>query len=255
MLSPFPGMNPYLERDVTWNDFHERFVILGAGIIGDQVRPHYIVKIDEHVYIHELGDESRRLEGRADQGLTPTRMSTAPTPGVGLIEAPARIRLPEVDVAREAYLEIWDRDAQELVTVLELLSPSNKRGGPDRDQYLAKRGQVLASSAHLVEIDLLRGGEPMPSRDRPACTYSVLVSRAEERPLAGFWPLGLRARLPSIPIPLRPPHPVATLDLQELLDRVYDEAGYEHYIYEATPQPPLAPDDVAWARQFVPLPP
>ncbi|MBV8606941.1 MAG: DUF4058 family protein, partial [Singulisphaera sp.] len=128
MLSPFPGMNPYLERDVAWHDFHERFVILGAGIIGAQVRPHYIVKIDEHVYIHELGDESRRLEGRADQGLTPTRMSTAPTPGVGLIEAPARIRLPEVDVAREAYLEIRDRDAQELVTVLELLSPSNKRG-------------------------------------------------------------------------------------------------------------------------------
>ncbi len=193
MPSPFPGMNPYLERDVAWHDFHERFVILGAGIIGAQVRPHYIVKIDEHVYIHELGDESRRLVGRADLGLTPTRVPTAPTPGVGLLEAPARIRLPEVDVAREAYLEIRDRHAQELVAVLELLSPSNKRGGPDRDQYLAKRGQVLAGSAHLVEIDLLRGGEPMPSRDRPACTYSVLVSRVEERPLAGFWPLGLRA--------------------------------------------------------------
>jgi hypothetical protein len=254
MPSPFPGMNPYLERDVSWHDFHERFVILGAGVIGAQVRPHFIVKIDEHVYIHELGDASRRLLGRADLGLAPTRWPNAPAPGVGLLEAPARIRLPEVDVAREAYVEIRDRHSQELITVLELLSPSNKRGGPDREQYLAKRGQILASPAHLVEIDLLRGGEPMPSQERPDCIYSVLVSRAEERPLAGFWPIGLRDRLPAIPIPLRPPHPEATLDLQELLHRVYDEAGYEYYIYAGAPQPPLAPDDAAWARPFLPQP-
>jgi hypothetical protein len=162
--------------------------------------------------------------------------------------------LPVVDVAREAYVEIRDRHSQELVTVLELLSPSNKRSGPDREQYLAKRGQILSSPAHLVEIDLLRGGEPMPSEDRPTCTYSVLVSRAEERPLAGFWPLGLRERLPAIPIPVRPPHPDATLDLQELLHRVYEEAGYEYYIYQGAPQPPLATEDAVWARPFVPPP-
>jgi hypothetical protein len=254
MPSPFPGMNPYLERDVSWHDFHERFVILGAGIIGAQVRPHFIVKIDEHVYIHEPGDASRRLLGRADLGLAPTRWPTAPAPGVGLLEAPARIRLPEVDVAREAYVEIRDRHSQELVAVLELLSPSNKRAGPDREQYLAKRGRILASPAHLVEIDLLRGGEPMPPQERPDCIYSVLVSRAEERPLAGFWPIGLRERLPAIPIPLRPPHAEATLDLQELLHRVHDEAGYEYYIYEGEPQPPLASEDAAWARPFLPRP-
>jgi hypothetical protein len=56
MPSPFPGMNPYLERDVAWHDFHERFVILGAGILGAAVRPHYVVKVDEHVDIHDPVD-------------------------------------------------------------------------------------------------------------------------------------------------------------------------------------------------------
>jgi hypothetical protein len=247
-------MNPYLEREVAWHDFHERFVILGAGMIGAQVRPHFIVKIDEHIYVHELGDESRRLAGRADLALAPTRRPSAPAAGAGLLEAPARILLPEVDLVREAYLEIRDRHSQELVTVLELLSPPNKRAGPDRDQYLAKRSQILAGTAHLIEIDLLRGGEPMPSRQRPACCYSVMVSRVEDRPEASFWPIGLRDALPAVPVPLRPPHRDVALDLRALLDRVYDEAGYEYYVYGGDPSPPLAPEDASWARQLVPVP-
>ncbi len=87
--------------------------------------------------------------------------------------------------------------------MVELLSPANRRPGPDRAQYLAKRGKVLKGPAHRVEIDLLRAGEPMPSEDRPACAYSVAVSRNDERPRAGFWPIGLRDPLPAIPIPLR----------------------------------------------------
>jgi hypothetical protein len=92
----------------------------------------------------------------------------------------------------------------------------------------------------------------MPVETRSACSYSVLVSTVEERPEAAFWPIGLRDRLPVIPIPLREPHPPATLDLQELLHRVYDEAGYEYDIYDGSPQPPLSAEEVEWARQFVP---
>ena len=109
------------------------------------------------------------------------------------------------DIERVPFLEVRDRQSRKLIAVLELLSPSNKRGGPDREQYMAKRNRLLASEAHFVEIDLLRGGRPMPPEDRPDCDYSVLVSRAEIRPRAGFWPIGLRQRLPIIPIPLRRP--------------------------------------------------
>jgi len=125
---------------------------------------------------------------------------------------------------------------------------------PTPGEYLAQRRELLRGRAHLVEIDLLRGGRPMPLADRPECAYSVLVSRVEERPEAGFWPIGLRAPLPVIPIPLRPPDAEARVDLQEVLHRVYDEAGYEHFIYTEAPEPALAPDDAAWARQLVPQP-
>jgi hypothetical protein len=246
-------MNPYLEQDDVWHDFHERFLPAAAEAIGAQVQPDYIVKIDEHIYVHELPAELRRLLGRADLGVTAVRpMLSAPPTAVGLLDAPARIRLPAVDIERESFIEIRDRRSRELVCVIELLSPANKRPGPDREQYLAKRGKLLNSPAHLVEIDLIRTGDPMPSEDRPDCVYSVAVSRVEDRPVAGFWPIGLRDTLPDIPIPLRRPHPDARLDLQGLLHRIYDAAGYAYYVYEGSPAPGLAPDDAAWARRLVP---
>ena len=70
--------------------------------------------------------------------------------------------------------------------------------------------------------------------------------------MAGFWPVGLRDRLPEIPIPLRPPHPDARLDLQEILHRIYDGAGYAYDICEGSPSPTLSPDDDAWARNLIP---
>jgi hypothetical protein len=140
------------------------------------------------------------------------------------------------------------------VTVIEVLSPSNKKSGSSRDQYLAKRQELIDSRANLVEIDLLRGGNSMPLDNRPdrAFAYSVLVSRVDDRPKAGFWPIGLRDPLPIIPIPLRAPSGDAQLDLQELLDHVYDVSGYEDYIYSGFPDPPLLAKDQAWADSLIP---
>jgi hypothetical protein len=252
MPSPFPGMNPYLEQDDTWHDFHQRFVPQVAELLGAQMSPQYIVKVEVHLYIHELDTEQRRLLGRADVGV-----AHAPKPGgahsaTGVLDPPTQVVLPSVDIERDAYVEIRDRRNRQLITVIELLSPSNKQSGKDRDQYVAKRAELLAGPVHFVELDLLRGGPRMPLTDLPVCDYYVLVSRAEQRPRAGLWPLRLRDPLPPIPIPLRAPDADARLDLQLALHRVYDAARYEHYLYEGTPQPPLAPEDDAWARQYVP---
>lgn len=155
----------------------------------------------------------------------------------------------EPEFERQAHLEIRVRASRAVVTVLELLSPTNK--GRHRDQYLLKRDKILVSSVHLVEIDLLRGGEPMPAPDRPPCDYSVVVSRAERRPEADFWPIGLRDPLPVIPIPLHGPDRDATLDLQALLNRVYDAGRYARDVYGGRPQPPLRPADEAWAARLL----
>ncbi|MBY0396095.1 MAG: DUF4058 family protein [Thermoleophilia bacterium] len=253
MPCPFPGMDPFLEQDDVWQDFHGRFLAAAAEAIGPQVQPDFIVKLQTHLYVRELPEEPRRFVGRADlavaSGGHPLRDAG---PGVGLAEAPATVRLPALDVVREHYIEIRDRRSRDLVCVIELLSPSNKRPGPDREQYLAKRRQVLGGPAHLVEIDLLRGGVPMPAEGRPPCDYSVMVSRSDLRPEAGFWSIGLRDPLPAVPIPLRPPHGDARLDLRATLDRVYDAAGYAYDLHASSPSVPLAPADLDWARALLP---
>src|SRR5213594_2624159 len=107
MPSQFPGMNPYLEQDEVWHDFHERFIPHIAEVIGAQVQPNYIVKIDEHVYIHELPEDSRRLLGRADVALAASRQSAGTRrEGAAVLDAPIEVRLPEVDVENVSFLEI-----------------------------------------------------------------------------------------------------------------------------------------------------
>jgi len=239
-------MNPYLEA--IWHDFRKRFLPAAAAYLVPQIRPKYIVSIDENVYLHDIPPDERRLLGRPD--LSVIRGEGAPTRsgGVGVLGAPAHALLPAQDAESLSYLKILDREGRDLVAVIELLSPTNKRARNHRAQYLSKRSHLLQGPAHLVEIDLLRAGEPTPADDRPPCMYSVLVSRADSRPEADFWPFGLRDPLPTIPVPLRVGDPDARLDLRAVLDRIYDESGYDDYLYSHEPDPPLAQDDAAWAR-------
>ena len=252
MPSPFPGMNPYLERDAVWHDFHQSFITAARDAIAAQVRPKYVVKLEEHIYIHELTADERYPIGKPDLSVLRGTGETTHPPATKTSPAPAYGRLPvATDVERESFIEIRDRENRELVTAIELLSPSNKRPGPDRNQYLLKRQELLRNGAHFIELDLLRGGPRLPVEELPECDYYALVSRVEDRPTVGIWPLSLRDRLPTIPVPLRTPDPDARLDLQSILNRVYDAAGYADYIYDANPQPPLTPADAGWAAELV----
>src|SRR5437762_2222091 len=174
MPCPFPGMNPYLEQADVWQDFHLSFLIHGRDTLSAQVVPNYLVKVEVRLILHERSAEERRFVGA-------------------------------VEVEKHLFLEIRDRRNRRVITVLELLSPPNKAPGEDRDDYLAKRRQVLAGQTHLVEIDLRRGGVRPNLPELPTCDYYALVSRYEDRPKLGFWPIGLRDPLPRIPVPLTAP--------------------------------------------------
>lgn len=251
MPSPFPGMNPFLEHEDAWRDFHESFMPAAREALSPQVSPGFIVKLEENLYIHERAADQRQLFAYGDVTVSKTNVASNPATAAAGLHAPAQVVLPRVDVVRESYLEIRDRANRQVVAVIELLSPTNKKRGEDREQYLAKRAQLLRSDTHFVEIDLLRAWERMPFDQRPECDYYALVSKAADRPSAGFWPIGLRDQLPEIPIPLLPPHPDAKLDLQAVLHRVYDAAYYRDYIYDSAPYPPLSEEDAAWARSLI----
>jgi len=251
--SPFRGMNPYLEQETVWQDFHSTFIPTLRELLNQRVAPKYFVKVEEYVFVHELPADERRRAGRAAVVVGP---AWEPEPSAGQVQtapAPAYALIPTVAIDREphAYLSLRDRANQSIVTVIELLSPSNNNPRADREDYIRKRREFFLSGVHVVEIDLQRGGPRLPLEPVPTCDYLLAVSRAQERPRVAIWPLGLRDRLPSIPIPLRAPDPDAMVDLQEALNRVYDAAGYANFIYSGQPQPPLPPNDAAWATQFL----
>src|SRR5262249_15769070 len=192
MPSPFPGMNPYLEHEDAWHNFQKQFGPAVVAALVPQMGSKYSVKVNQRTYVHEPSCHQRQH----------WRMA--------------------VDEESLSFVEIRDRRNRRLVTVINLLSPSNKNPGPDRDQYEAKRAEILASQTHLVEIDFLRGGPRMPYEEEVVpCDYCVMVSRYAQRPRADFWPLSLRDPLPQIPIPLADDDPEAKLDLQGILHRLY----------------------------------
>jgi hypothetical protein len=259
MPSPFPGMDPYLENPGLWPDVHHEVISVARQFLAEQLRPKYLVRVEQRVYVSDEDDPGRRViapdlrvaerPGWESHPLTPSQGGTATVE----VAEPITITLIE-DEIHEPRLEVIDRERREVVTVIEVVSPTNKVGGSrGRGSYLKKRAEVFDSPSHWVEIDLLRGGEPLlpVSQFRP-CEYRVCLSRANKRPDATVWPIRLTQRLPVIAIPLRGDDPDARLDLQAVLSTVYDRAAYDLELdYRAEPVPPLPPELGAWANEWL----
>src|SRR5215831_17508268 len=178
MPSPFPGMDPYIEGE-EWEDFHLLFVAELRRQLTPRLRPKYLVRGEEYVYLlREPGAERGRI--RPDTFVAETRPRPPGLPaasgGVGMLEAPLSLPLPQIDWHRQVHLEVRRAGTGEVVCVIELLSPVNKQGG-GREDYLRKRAAVLQSTAHIVELDLLRSGQRLPMDEPlPPADYYALVS-------------------------------------------------------------------------------
>jgi hypothetical protein len=137
------------------------------------------------------------------------------------------------------------------VTVIEILSPTNK-SGLGRGEYLHKRRQFLDQPVHLVEIDLLLRGLRLPmGAALPPGDYFALVSRLERRDTSDVYAWSVRRLLPTIPIPLAQPDPDVSLDLAMAVGRAYDQGRYARLVnYTAAVDLPLAPDDRAWVEDL-----
>ena len=129
MASPFPGMDPYLEGDV-WTPFQ---TILACEIVKQLVpklRPRYLA-LPEKRFI-ELGSN----------------------------ENGSRVRS---DLEPHTWVQIREARHKSLVTVIEILSPTNKNGRA-REEYLKTTKVIYAGKTHLIEIDLVRQGQRLPRR-------------------------------------------------------------------------------------------
>lgn len=255
MPTPFPGMDPYLEQPAIWPDLHNSLIVVLRDDLAPRLRPRYYVSIEERTYTVEPGD--LMLAGRADVAVVgPARSASAPA--LELAESGGVMVVVDMpDQIRETYLEVRSATG-EVITLVEILSPTNKRAGEGRGLYLRKRHSVLASFTHLVEIDLLRAGEPMPmSGWAGQSDYRIMVSRGNRRPRALLLPFGVRQAIPRFALPLQPNDVEPDVDLGHLLHALYDRSGYDLRLnYRAEADPPLTGDDAVWAdgvRRLIPL--
>lgn len=252
MPSPFPGMDPYLESRSIWPDVHHRLITAMGDALSPQVAPAYYVGIEEHAYIVRLDHEE--LVGRPDIAIVTASNPPAggPVSAAAVAEAVRTVILPAFERRKEGYLEIRDTQTHDVVTVIELLSPSNKMRGEGRKEYENKRLQVLSSLTNLIEIDLLRAGVPMEMEPQPGTDYHVLVRAGWERSRAKLYVFSVRDSLPNIPVPLRSGEKEAALNLGKLLSEIYDRAHYRIRInYSLPPDLPLSPQEARWAEELL----
>ncbi len=252
MPSPFPGMDPFIEGH-EWSNFHTLLIVEIHHALLRALRPRYVVAVEKHVFLAtEFGERQGRIVPDVSIGDRETTSKTAFTESAHTNE-PLIVTLPQLERIEQPYVYIRDSDSTEIVTIIELLSPSNKAIGSGRDSYITKREQLLNSGTHLVEFDLLRGGERLPIVEQlPEADYFACVSRTEERPRAQLFHWTLRDQLPIVPIPLINRDESTPLDLQSVFNATYDNAGYDYILnYQQPVHPQLSPNAQQWIGQIL----
>lgn len=257
MKSPFPGMDPYLER--RWSDVHVKLI----GFIGEQLSPRLPdslrARAEERLLLEEVGGESLQ-QYRPDVAVIETSRLATEQPAIATsvtVPEPYVIQFqdgPQID----RFIRIIDvENENRLVTAIEVLSPWNKAPGRLNADYHKKLDDYTRAGVSVVEVDLLRtprGRLKVSDQDLPPEArrpYMVCVQRGW---LPGRWeayPIGLRSPIPAVRIPLRRTDADVILELQPLIERVYLAGRHDDINYSKPPVPPLEPDDAAWADELL----
>ena len=254
MPSPFPGMDPYLESPTQWSDVHNRLINVLSEVIADQLPDNYFARLGEDVVL--ITPEISLRQGREPDVLIsrdPLRSGGGAAAIIGgMRRAPTRLANVDYrDPHAETFIEILRLPDLEVVTVLELLSPTNK-AGEGRGFYSEKRQQLLRQRIHIVELDLIRAGRrPDLDSPLPPGDYYAFVSRGDRRPYCDVYPWLVRDPLPVLPIPLVAPDVDIEIDLQAAFRTAYLRGRYERLVrYDLPPPPPsFAGDDAEWVTQ------
>jgi hypothetical protein len=261
MPSPFPGMDPYLEDPTFWQGLPTTLLTAIRAAITPMLPPGLYAELEQHIWFREedqLPDtEASRvksvkpdvyiLEGPKTAAKRPKSSAAVCTPPTYTAILPKIVR--EVGNHTVRIRDIRDR---KVVTAIELLSPSNKYAGADRDRYLLKRDEFIANGTNMVEIDLLRSGNRLPIGPIPDGDYYVYVTDGAYYDRVAIWVFTVREDMPSFQIPLTQKHKPLVLALRPCFDRAYDEANYGPQIdYSLPPVPPLRSTDAAWAAELI----
>lgn len=229
-----------------------------ATILNRLLPQGYVAELDRHVWLSREEEPDVMCVVRPDVTMLPVessrKKSADRTSGVLVADEPTVLsRLPKSEPKKISFVKITTVEG-DVLTVLELLSPSNKQSGSDRDQYLAKRNTYLGSKVNLVEIDLLRVGERLPTgRPAPPTTdYYVQIRDGQNRNVSAIWAFGVRDPMPTIPVPITVGVEPVVLSLRSVLDRVYEDGRFRDKLhYDRPANPPLRHEDAEWATMLM----
>jgi hypothetical protein len=255
--SPFPGMDPYLETH--WPDVHSSLVIDARNALNARLPDDLAASSEERVAVesdeepdHRYHPDVRLFEMPADDSAV--AIATAPSKRSAI--APFRL-FAQVDPVMERSIRIVQMGTERLITVIEFVSPTNKRN-PDMYDFRAKRAELLTAGVNFVEIDLVRAGvwrallRPYRCRPEQETIYRATVRLPSDPGALGLYPIPIREPLPSIVIPLRDKDPEVRLELQPLIEQAYTNGRYARRLHYQTPlDPPLDADDAEWAKALV----
>jgi hypothetical protein len=257
MPSPFPGMDPWLERPMVFPDLHNSLITYLKAALNAVLPSGYLVSAANRLWVD--------VESRREPDVSVFAADSLPVGDggavAGLLTAGLlTIETDEVlsDPIEEPYLEIISDEDDRLVTAIEVVSLSNKKPGEGgRISYQQKQGEYRASGVNLVEIDLLRSGPhttAVPEARLRAVSgqfeYHVCVTLANSPNRYFVAPIRLTGPLPAIPIPLDRGIKPVTINLQTVFDRCFDEGGFARlakYDRQAC-TPPLSPEHQSWAE-------
>lgn len=255
MASPFPGMDPYLEDPAVWPDFHSEFISCMRKALNDRLPGNYDARINERATLIELDEPAKSIVPDVvivkHETREPSSGAVATIAELKLELEPVTLPLAFPTEAREPFIEIRYTADRSLVAVLELLSPTNKSGS-GRGEYLLNRHAILSQDVHLIELDLLLGGQRLPLGKRlPLGDYFAFVAHSQRRFNCDVYAWSVRQRLPVLPIPLKAPDPDLRINLAEVFKQAYERGRYERCLrYAEPPSAPLSEADRKWATEL-----
>ncbi|MFQ5631050.1 MAG: DUF4058 family protein [bacterium] len=251
----FHGMDPWLERPGLWPDVHDSLILALRRMLTPLVRPHYYIAVRQRSVLAVSMDESVTIypDVSVVESGKPARRSQKSAP---VTIEPIVVEVPVMEAIQEDYLEIMEAQTHRVVTVIEVLSPSNKQPGEDRRAYEAKRERLFRTLTNFVEIDLLRDWEPMPftflQTNGKQSHYRLLIKRGEHPQRAFLYPFNLQDAIPSFHLPLQSGDQEPLVQLDKLLREIYDEGAYDLRVdYSQPPVPPLNDEDLAWVQKIL----
>lgn len=262
MPSPFPGTDPYCEQH--WRDVHTALIVYTRDQLQERLPRDLLARVDESVTVDNDGDEKNRgvkpdVSGlREEHSPHPSEIGGTALATEASVAAVAEPLVVTVEEPPARHVEILDTSSgNRVVTVIEFLSPTNKLPGYGRDEYARKQADYLAAKVNLVEVDLIRQSGfaiAVPQAALPKtyrAPYLVRVRNAVRPREFKVYHAPLRERLPTVDVPLRPQDRDVVLELQPLIDQCYARGRYDRIDYADTLDPPLSPDDAAWADDLL----